>query len=173
MREDLRSVAGSLPCQTNDTIERKKTTGSEQNSTSVCVSDQPRRIVRPASHERFMSQLLQIKGSHPGRAAPPLVTMSISTSPIRGLERFAPGDLAEINHMHTPCRILEASEKRAKKIPKSFAGKCLRNIWPSCWSTRRSRWVERSAPEHRSLATTSGANRSTSTPHWWRFLGRP
>ena len=59
--------------------------------------------------------------------------MSISTNPIRGLERFAPGDLAEGIHMHTPCRILEVPEKRAKKIHKSFAGMWLRIIWRRCW----------------------------------------
>lgn len=154
------------PDQTNDTIERKKTIGSEHNTTSVCVSDQLRRIAPRALHERFMSRLQGTR--KPDRQGTALRSrLRFQPAPLGGLGRIAPGDLAEESNMHTPCQSLPAARKFMEIRCKSFTEKALRHISTLVALALRPGGVERIAPVPWSLATTSGANRSTPTPQWW------
>lgn len=151
--------------QINETIDRKTQIGMAQNRRSAWVSAQPRRTKSPTLDEAFMSKLLHTHG-----------TVRQADSPSSGFDSASPSRTGAIRPrrlryctpMHVPCQRREAIRESREIFRKALSAK-------GFWRNSRRRLacpsaggVERIAPGDRSLATSSGAIRSTSTPQWWR-----
>jgi len=166
-RNDETDLAAGSVARSDERHDREEEDNRQRAQHDVGLRQRPTPADRPAGITREVHEQAPRHKEAQSTGHSPPITTSVSASSTGGLGRIAPGDLAEESNMHTPCQSLPAARKFMEIRCKSFTEKGLRHISTLVALALRPGGVERIAPVPWSLATTSGANRSTPTPQWW------